>query len=188
MSRLLLTMTTDCTLSLSVSLSQFSCDCIRPSCSFVTCSLSLSLPPTPIPTVSDRVQDRGVGDMGLHREQSRGRLPWVPLVLTWGPLSLQCHSFNVIAQTGNYISSKQYSSNLVSVCVFVCVHFLRCLMELSSYSLWPPWWPPQWPTAPAAPGMLSVSSLRCGSGGLKGSLTVRLGGAGVPYILSFTVS
>ena len=132
----------------------------------VTCSVSPSL------SVSDGVQDRGVGDMGLHREQSRGKLPWVLLVLVLGaPFTAvsfpQCHA------------TVEATDTTATVCVCVCFFFLffRCLMEPSSSFLWPPWWPLQWPTAPAARGTPSVSSSHCASGGSRGSLMVRLGGA-----------
>lgn len=98
---------------------------------------------------SDRVQDCGVGDLGLHREQSRGKLLWVPLyLLQAAPLSVTAHT---------------------------CFH--RCLMEPSSSSLWPQWWPRLWPTAPAAPGTPSGSSSLCAYGGSRGSSMVSWGGA-----------
>lgn len=76
----------------------------------VTCSLSPSL------SVSDGVQDRGVGDMGLHREQSRGKLPWVLLVLVLGaPFTAvsfpQCHT------------TVEATDTTATVCVCVCVCF-----------------------------------------------------------------
>lgn len=61
-------------LSLPLNLSQFSCPCFFP-----------IYPVYILLSGSDGVQDRGVGDMGLHREQSRGKLPWDQLVATWCP-------------------------------------------------------------------------------------------------------
>lgn len=112
-------------------------------------------------SASDGVQDRGVGDLGLHREQSRGgySLGGAISPVARGPpaaVSLpQCQS-----------------AEEAKLCIFP-----RCLMELSSSFLWPPWWPPQWPTVPAAPGTPSGSSSRCASGGSRGLLMVRVGGA-----------
>lgn len=111
--------------------------------------------------------------MGLHREQSRGKPPWVPLSprVPFTAVSFpQCHT------STEHCRNSRPSSN--PTCVYLCVCFPRCLMEPSSSSPWPPWWPPQWPTAPAAPGMLSVSSSRYESGRSRGSSMVRLGGVG----------
>lgn len=109
---------------------------------------------------ADGVQDRGVGDLGLHREQSRGgySLGGAISAVDRGPPAA--------------VSFPQCQSTEEAV------YFPRCLMELSSSSLWPPWWPPQWPTVPVAPGTPSVSSSRCASGGSRGLLMVRVGFAG----------
>lgn len=121
-------------------------------------------------SLSDGVQDRGLGDMGLHRKQSRGKHPWDPLVLILAP-TLPTFTAVSFPQCQTSMEATEIPESALSTCL--C--FLRCLMELSSSSLWPPWWPPQWPTAPAAPGTLSASSSHCASGGSRGSLMVRLG-------------
>lgn len=108
-------------------------------------------------SASDGVQDRGVGDLGLHREQSRGGY------------SLGGAISSVARGPPAAVSFPQCQSTEEAV------YFPRCLMELSSSSLWPPWWPPQWPTVPVAPGTPSVSSSRCASGGSRGLLMVRVG-------------
>lgn len=90
----------------------------------------------------DGVQDRGAGDLGLHREQSGGRYSLAGAISPVAPGPLAAVSFpQCQACRGSKV-----------------VYFPRCLMELSSSSLWPPWWPPQWPTVPAAPGTPLVSS------------------------------
>lgn len=122
-------------------------------------------------SLADGVQDRGVGDMGLHREQSRGKHPWDPLVLILAPTPHPTFTAVSFPQCQASVEATEIPESASSTCL--C--FLRCLMELSSSSLWPPWWPPQWPTAPAAPGTLSASSSHCASGGSRGSLMVRLG-------------
>lgn len=111
--------------------------------------------------------------MGLHREQSRGKLPRDPLVLILGA-HFHCSVFPSMSyRCGSCRNSSKRPF------VFARVFFLRCLMELSSSFLWPPWWPPQLPMAPVVPGTPSASSSHCASGGSRGSLTVRLGEAGV---------
>lgn len=70
---------------------------------FPDCDLSVSISHPPslskpsLPhssfSVSDGVQDCGVGHMGLHREQGGGKLLWDPLVLTLTAVSFpQCHT------------------------------------------------------------------------------------------------
>lgn len=53
-------------------------------------------------SASDGVQDCGVGDMGLHREQSRGKLPWDQLVVTGCPFHCTVIPSMSYLNCGNY--------------------------------------------------------------------------------------
>lgn len=119
------------------------------------------------PFYPDVVQDCGVRNMGLYREQSRGKL------LSFQRSELQCHYLSVVT---------------LKLMFFFLFCFLRFLTELSLFSLWPPWWPPPWPTAPAAPGMQSVSSSHYVYGGSRGSLMVSPEGLVSPILLISIIS
>lgn len=64
--------------------------------------------------------------MGLHREQSRGKIPRDPLVLLLSALSLQCHSLNVTQLWKLHIRKWIY----VCACVF-CQVFDGAVIVLS---------------------------------------------------------